>query len=168
MDVAGLLVEFLDRIPDAVRTGVGDLDAARLRQAPGEGNPVGWLGWHLTRVLDDHVAEAFGVEQVWVREKWAPRFGLPADATDTGYGHTRAQVEALAPEGPRAVVDYLVATHAQAREQVAKLEAADLDQVVDRSYDPPVTLGVRLVSVVEDCLQHAGQMAYVRGLLESS
>jgi hypothetical protein len=168
MDVAQVLLEFLDRIPDAVRAGVGELDAAGLRRAPGDGNPVGWLGWHLTRVLDDHVAEAFDVRQVWVRDGWAPRFGLPAGAMDTGYGHTRAQVEALAPEGAAVVVEYLVATHAQARSVVAKVDAAELERVVDRSYDPPVTLGVRLVSVVEDCLQHAGQMAYVRGLLESS
>jgi hypothetical protein len=27
-------------------------------------------------------------------------------------------------------------------------------------------MGVRLVSVADDCLQHVGQAAYVRGLLE--
>ena len=36
------------------------------------------------------------------------------------------------------------------------------DQAV---LDPPVTLGVRLVSVVNDDTQHAGQASYVRGLL---
>ena len=42
---------------------------------------------------------------------------------------------------------------------------ADLDRVVDERWDPPVTLGVRLVSVVNDDAQHLGQAAYVRGLL---
>ena len=28
-----------------------------------------------------------------------------------------------------------------------------------------MTLGVRLVSIADDCLQHVGQAAYVRGLL---
>ena len=37
----------------------------------------------------------------------------------------------------------------------------DLDRVVDRRWDPPVTLGVRLVSIADDSLQHAGQAAYV-------
>jgi hypothetical protein len=41
---------------------------------------------------------------------------------------------------------------------------ADLDRVVDKRWDPPVTLGVRLVSVVDDDAQHVGQAAYVRGL----
>ncbi len=46
------------------------------------------------------------------------------------------------------------------------LQPADLDVVVDERWDPPVTLGVRLVSVVNEVNQHVGQAAYVRGLLE--
>ena len=45
------------------------------------------------------------------------------------------------------------------------LTDADLPRVVDERWDPPVTLGVRLVSVISDCLQHAGQAAFVRGIL---
>jgi hypothetical protein len=37
--------------------------------------------------------------------------------------------------------------------------------VVDEAWDPPVTLGVRLVSVIDDCAQHAGQAAFVRGIV---
>jgi hypothetical protein len=43
---------------------------------------------------------------------------------------------------------------------------ADLDKVIDRSWDPPATVRVRLVSVIEDCLQHVGQAAYLRGVAE--
>ena len=46
------------------------------------------------------------------------------------------------------------------------LTPADLDVVVDERWDPPVTMGVRLVSIADDCLQHVGQAAYVRGLLD--
>jgi hypothetical protein len=46
------------------------------------------------------------------------------------------------------------------------LTDGDFDEVVDRSWDPPVTRGVRLVSVVGDDLQHAGQAAFVRGIVE--
>ncbi len=41
----------------------------------------------------------------------------------------------------------------------------DLDRVVDKRWNPPVTLGVRLVSILNDDVQHVGQAAYVRGLL---
>ncbi|HEX3826393.1 MAG TPA: DUF664 domain-containing protein [Sporichthyaceae bacterium] len=165
MDVGALLVELFGRIPAAVGGGLEGLDPADLRRAPAGGNPIGWLGWHLARVLDDHIAHAFDLEQVWVRDGWAPRFGFAPDALDTGYGHTRDQVAAVAPEDPQTVLDYLLATLDQAHKYVGVVRAADLDQVVDTSYDPPVTLGVRLVSVAEDCLQHAGQLGYVRGLL---
>ena len=47
-----------------------------------------------------------------------------------------------------------------------RLTDDDLDRIVDTSWDPPVTLGVRLISVLSDDLQHAGQAAFVRGVLE--
>ncbi|MED5803640.1 hypothetical protein VX037_21660 [Gordonia sp. Z-3] len=42
---------------------------------------------------------------------------------------------------------------------------ADLDVVVDDNWTPAVTMGVRLVSVLDDDAQHIGQAAYIRGLL---
>ena len=70
-----------------------------------------------------------------------------------------------APATAQVLLDYLAATDERTRGFVEGLVADDLDRVVDRRWDPPVTLGVRLVSVADDCLQHAGQAAYVRGLL---
>ena len=61
---------------------------------------------------------------------------------------------------------YLDAVQARTVEWLQGLGAGDLDEIVDRRWDPPVTLGVRLVSVADDSLQHLGQAAYVRGLLD--
>ena len=55
--------------------------------------------------------------------------------------------------------------HAQTVAQLAGLEPRDLDRIVDKSWDPPVSLGVRLVNVTAEDLQHAGQAAYIRGML---
>ncbi|MFC0509103.1 mycothiol transferase [Micromonospora costi] len=166
MDVSELLIETYDRLPDLVRAAVDGLTPDQLRQAPAPGaNTVGWLVWHLTRIQDDHVADVMGAEQVWVTGDWAARFGLPADTRDTGYGYTAAQVAAVRPESAQVLVDYHEVVHARTREFLAGLGPAELDRVVDEAWDPPVTLGVRLVSVVEDDLQHVGQAAYVRGLL---
>lgn len=52
----------------------------------------------------------------------------------------------------------------ESADYLAGLDAADLDEVIDRHWDPPVTRGVRLVSVYADALQHVGQAAYVLGL----
>ncbi|MEV4656051.1 DUF664 domain-containing protein [Micromonospora sp. NPDC049301] len=166
MDVSDLLTEAYDRLPDLVRAAVDGLSPEQLRWAPGPGaNTIGWLVWHLTRIQDDHVADVLDTEQVWVSGDWARRFGLTADPHDTGYGHSPAQVAAVRPESAQALIDYYQAVSGRTRQFLAGLRPADLDRVVDEAWDPPVTLGVRLVSVAEDDLQHVGQAGYVRGLI---
>ncbi|MGC4807535.1 mycothiol transferase [Micromonospora sp. DT233] len=167
MDVGDVLIETYGRLPGLVRAAVEGLSPEQLRRAPAPGaNPIGWLVWHLTRVQDHHVADVLGAEQIWVTGDWAGRFGLTADPDDIGYGHTPEQVAAVAPQSAQALLDYFDAVARRTRDYLAGLRPADLDRVVDESWDPPVTLGVRLVSVADDDLQHAGQAAYVRGLLD--
>jgi uncharacterized damage-inducible protein DinB len=166
MQPSDVLAEAFGRLPELVRAAVDGLSPDELRRAPADGaNTVGWLVWHLTRVQDSHIAELLGAEQVYQAGDWAPRFGLKSGSTDTGYGHTAAQVARVAPESARVLVDYYEAVHARTIDYVRGLSAEDLDRVVDENWDPPVTLGVRLVSVYDDDTQHVGQAAYVRGLL---
>jgi Protein of unknown function (DUF664) len=166
VDVAALLSELYGRIPPLARRAVDGVDPPALVESPAPGaNTIAWLVWHLARVQDSHVAEILRTDQVWVEGDWAPRFGLDPDPANTGYGHTADQVAGVRPESPEALLDYLDAVDSRTRGLLHDLSPADLDRVVDRRWDPPVTLGVRLVSVAGDCLQHAGQAAYVRGLL---
>jgi len=166
VDIASLLLELYGRIPPLARDVVDGLDADRLTEAPAPGaNTIAWLIWHLTRVQDHHVSELLGVEQIWVREDWAVRFGLEPDPSNTGYGHCAEDVAAVRPEQPAALLEYLDAVDRRTRAMLADLVPADLDRIVDRRWDPPVTLGVRLVSVADDSLQHVGQAAYLKGLL---
>jgi len=166
VDVRDLLLDLFGRVPPTVREAVEGLTPDQLRRAPAPGaNPVGWLVWHLTRIQDDHVAHLAGIDQVWAGDDWPARFGLPAGSRDTGYGHTPEQVASVRPESWQALVDYLDAVAGRTAAFLRGLTEDDLDRVVDRNWDPPVTLGVRLVSVADDDVQHAGQAAYVRGLL---
>ncbi|MFF5294216.1 mycothiol transferase [Paractinoplanes globisporus] len=166
MDAKDILTDAFGRIPDLVHGAVRDLTPEQLRWAPTPGaNSIGWLIWHLTRVQDDHLADAMGEEQIYVTGDWASRFGLKADPSDTGYGHNAAQVAVVIPESADALEEYYRAVHERTMAFVAGLTDADLDRVVDTAWEPPVTLGVRLVSVVDDDAQHAGQAAYLRGLL---
>ena len=153
-----------------IREGVaGVLDgiapAALTWRADDDANTVAWLVWHLTRVQDDHLAEAFGHGQTWLEEGWRDRFDLPLDPSDTGYGHSTADVATV-----RATAELLAGYHEavvrRSEVDLASLDAADLERVVDERFDPPVTMAVRLVSVIADDLQHVGQAAYVRGLAE--
>ena len=168
MNVAGVYLELYGRIVPLAREAVDGLDPTQLTAAPAPGtNSIGWLVWHLARVEDHHVSELLDVPQLWQTGDWAGRFGLEPDPHNTGYGHTPEQVAAVRPENAGALLDYLAATDARARSYLEGVTEDDLDRIVDRRWDPPVTLGVRLVSVADDCLQHAGQAAYVRGLLGS-
>lgn len=145
---------------EAVLDGLGD-DELRHRPTP-DANPIGWLVWHLVRVQDDHVATVAGSAQVY--DDFVERFALPYDADDIGYGQDSDEVGAFA--APAALLaEYAAAVHERTTAYLATLTDADLDRVVDEDWDPPVTLGARLVSVVNDDTQHVGQAAYVRGLL---
>ncbi len=160
-----LLADAFGRIAEGARDVVDGLDEAQLAHRPGpDANSIGWLVWHLARVQDDHVADVAGVEQVWTAQGFHERFDLPFDASDIGYGHSSEQVGRVRADAER-LAAYVAAVHEQTLGYVAGLAPDDLDRVVDERWDPPVTLGVRLVSVVNDDAQHLGQAAYLRGLL---
>jgi hypothetical protein len=167
--VADLLIDGFGRIRENVAGALEGLSPEQLGyRLDADANPVSWLVWHLTRVQDAQVAQAFGATQVWTAGAWAGRFRLPADMTDHGYGHTREQVAAVAAATASAslLLEYHEETYAQSVRLVSGVSDSDLDRVVDTRWTPPVTLGVRLVSVLDDDMQHAGQAAYVRGLLQ--
>ena len=164
--VGQLLVDGYDRIREVVAHTVTGLSPEQLAFTPAPGaNSIGWLIWHLTRVQDDHVADVAGAEQVWTSGGWYDRFGLPLDASDTGYGHRPEQVSAVRVPSAQLLIDYHQAVFERSREYLEGLTGSDLARVVDEAWDPPVTLAVRLVSVLSDSLQHAGQAGYLTGLM---
>jgi hypothetical protein len=169
MTSAELLVDAFGRIRQVVHQVVDGLAPEQLafRVAP-KANSIAWLVWHLTRIQDDHLADAAQSEQVWISQGWVERFGLPFDPLATGYGHRADDVAAVRVDSGELLVGYHDAVHQQTTRYVGRLSDGDLARIVDRSWDPPVSLGVRLVSVIADDLQHAGQAAFVRGILQRS
>ena len=160
-----LLMDAFERIRDAVHPVVNGLTVEELSFRPDqESNSIAWLVWHLTRIQDDHVADLRGESQRWLEGGWSDRFGLPLDPGDTGYGHDPEQVGLVVAEAG-ALLDYFEDVHATTVGYLPTLSDSDLGRVVDTSWDPPVTVQVRLISVVADDLQHVGQAAYVRGLV---
>jgi uncharacterized damage-inducible protein DinB len=168
MTSSEVLVDSFERIRDAVYPAVNDLSVEDLTFRPNGGtNSISWLVWHLTRIQDDHVAGLRADEQVWTTEGWYERFALPFDPFDTGYGHGPEDVSEVAADASL-LLGYFEAVHERTIRYVRTLSESDLEEVIDRSWNPPVTRGVRLVSVIADDLQHVGQAAYVRGLIQGS
>src|SRR5919107_2551111 len=161
-----LLTHAYSQIGETLHAAVEGLSPDQLAARVGPAaNPIGWLAWHLVRVQDDHLADVAGTEQVWTARGWTGRFGLPVDDAATGYGMDDDEVDAVRVPSADLLLGYYRAVHARSAEFLRGLTDEDLDRVVDTRWDPPVTLGVRLVSVLSDDLQHLGQAAYVRGLL---
>jgi uncharacterized damage-inducible protein DinB len=168
MRSADLLRYAFHQVDETLQAALRGLTPDELTRRPEPGaNTIAWLAWHLVRVQDDHVSEVAGREQVWTADGWAERFGLPFAPSETGYGFDAEQVAAVRVPSADLLLDYAAAVFARTAEFLDGLTDDDLDRVVDESWDPPVTLGVRLVSVLSDDLQHVGQAAYARGLLSS-
>jgi len=167
MTSAELLADAFGRIRGVVHHAVDGLTPEQLVFQPDtESNTIAWLVWHLTRIQDDHVAAAAATEQVWISSGWCTRFALPFDTAATGYAHRAEDVRAVRVESGEALVGYHDAVYERTIRFVGAIRDPDLDRIVDESWDPPVSLGVRLVSIIDDNIQHAGQAVYLRGLVE--
>jgi uncharacterized damage-inducible protein DinB len=160
------MADAFGRVRGVVHRVVRGLTPEQLAHQIGpEANSIAWLIWHLTRVQDDHVAHVAATEQVWTSQGWVERFGLPLEPPDTGYGHSSAQVASVRVDSGDLLTGYYDDVHERTLGFIRSLSESDLDRIVDPNYDPPVTLGVRLVSVIDDDIQHAGQAAFVKGFL---
>jgi hypothetical protein len=126
-------------------------------------NSIAWLIWHSARVQDAQLCDIAGIEQVWTRDGWVDQFGLDLPRDSTGYSHDTEEVGMV-----RAPADLLAgyyhAVHKVTLEYIASVTPEELGRIVDRRWNPPVTASARLVSIIDDCAQHLGQAAYVRGI----
>ncbi|WP_155059962.1 mycothiol transferase [Streptomyces blattellae] len=168
MHAKDILIDAYGRIQEEVHAAVEGLGPDDLNARPSaDANSITWLVWHLTRIQDDHISDAFGLDQVWLTQDWQKTFGLDLPRHDTGYGHTSPKVAKVRVDSGDLLTGYYDAVHEQTLGALRELAAKDLERIVDERWDPPVSLGVRLVSVLSDDLEHVGQAAYIRGLLQS-
>ena len=130
----------------------------------GHPNSIAWLVWHAGRQADAQLAELAGADQVWTTGEWAGRRGEGGPAAGHGVGHSPEEARAVVVPDAAPLRDYLEAVTGRAVDYVSGLRPDALDEVVDPHWDPPVTRGVRLVSIFADALQHVGQAGYVAGM----
>ena len=166
MDARDVLREAASRPATEAKALVNILPEGALNaHAGGHTNSVAWLLWHAGRQMDAQLAQLSGEPQVWHSQGFDARFNLGELGETIGYGHTTEQARAVVVEDAALLVEYLGAATAALSEYIAGLSEADLDDVIDTSWIPHVTRGVRLVSMIDDAAQHVGQAAYAAGIL---
>lgn len=129
-----------------------------------DANSLGWLVWHLTRVQDSMVCAALGLDDLWSAQGWDARFAMAGSAA-TGEGHTSEQVATVRADAAT-LLGYHDAVHARTSAELAKLDDTLLSEPLRIDGEPPTTVGAWLVMALGGDLQHAGQAAFVRGILD--
>lgn len=169
MEWRELMLDGYDRLPDLMKEVLAGLRTAELDWQPHpDCNSLGWTAWHLTRVQDSQVAELMGEEQLWIEAGWYRKFDRTGDPEDTGYGHTAKEVRAFKSPSVRIQLDYLRAVVERTKQYLASLTPSGLDRELNEPWQKPrPTVGVRVVSVLADCHQHAGEASYIRGLVKA-
>lgn len=164
MRATEVLADGFGRVKENVHAVLDGIEELRLSWQPAPGaNTIAWLVWHLARVQDAQIADVAGTDQIWTSQGWYERFALPFPPSASGYGQSPDDILRVVRPADL-LLGYYDASHDATIEYLARVGDGDLDRVIDDNWDPPVTLGVRLVSILDDDAQHVGQAAYLRGL----
>lgn len=168
MEAKDIVVDGLSRIRGILQRSLNGLSLDEVHRQPShDTNSIAWLTWHLSRVQDNGIAGLFDQPQAWISQGWHATFGMAPDPDNEGGGHTPAQVAALRVTSVQTLLDYHNAVSECSKSYVTALSPADFDRTLNEpQYQPLPTVGVRLVSILSDNLQHAGQVAYLRGLFQ--
>lgn len=168
MEWQDLLKDGYSRIYEYMKHTLKGLDQNDLNWQPrNDSNSIGWLAWHITRQQDAQISSLIGEDQIWIKDRWFMRFNRPDDRNDVGFGHTKKQVQDFRSPDISILLDYQKAVSKRSMDYFMTLSKTDLEKELDEPwFHPTPTIGVRIISILEDSLLHAGQMAYIRGLIK--
>lgn len=132
-------------------------------QPTADSNSIGWLIWHLNRRKDYYSSKLVNDEQTWAAGGWSERFGM--NPIETGTGHSLAEVAAFRPS-IELLLAYAEATNQDAIERLGRVTESSMTEEVEldagRGMKPRHNIWNPMLS---DCLQHLGQIAYIRGMV---
>jgi hypothetical protein len=160
-----LIIDIYERTYKVLESVLEGLTTDDLNKQPDpDCNSIGWMTWHLTRGRDRAISDLLGEPQLWIKDGWHGKFNRPADPGDTGFGHSSEDVVAFKSPDSATFLAYHKAVLERSKSFISDLAEADLERKLDSPVFPSV--GARLTGNISDNLQHAGQAAYVRGLLK--
>jgi uncharacterized damage-inducible protein DinB len=166
MDAVTFLISALSKADLTLKRSLEGLSREELMQQPaGEGsNPIGWLAWHLTFVRDIHGSRIAEEETVWRSQKWYEKLGLG----ETPPKYKPATVGAFDPVSAELLLAYYEAVQEATARRAAALNSEDWDRQLLQP-DParsPETVSELFARIINDNVQHIGQIAYLRGLIK--
>ncbi len=155
----------LERNWGMVDRALEDVDDSVLGSQPNDqSNSMGWLLWHMTRIVDRFIHTwCQETPQLWVKDGWCDKFGLDGDLNNTGQGWTPEQVAAWQLPAKSSLVEYYDVVKAAASEYLQSLTASDLAREITIPPRPTASIGTFLGVMVYDNCVHGGQIAYLRG-----
>ena len=155
-----------DRIGGVLERALSGLTPEQLSAQPAaEGNPIGWLAWHLARVHDSNFSSLLGEDEAWTADGWHRRFGMESNV-GTGVGTSLDQVRAFDPVGAETLLGYFGAARAKSRRYLDALAGDALERPSPVGIPRNETVAVSIARLTGDLIQHIGQIAYVRGLID--
>ena len=162
--MAEFYLETVGRADVTLKRAMEGLTDAELRQqvAGPQSNPIGWLVWHLTRTRDSIVANFSGTKTLWETE-WAAKLGMDANPPQ----YKPEDVHTFDPKSVDLLMGFFGAVEKHTADIVGKLNDADLERMVQPMVQgrPPASVAARLGVILNDNIQHIGQVAYLRGML---
>lgn len=167
MELRDLIKKWLERIQQNTDRAAGDLTPAELKWQPNpEGNPVGFLLYHLARTEDRFVqANIRQTSPIWVSERWYEKLNIPASDTG-GFGYTAEQIAAFNVPPLQDLQAYARAARALSLDVLKEMTDADADRII-KVGGPfgDVPLGTLWSIILGHNTQHTGEIMYLRGLL---
>jgi DinB superfamily len=174
MELKTFLEQTLDECKRRLYRTLQGLTPAELAWRPGpEANSISFMVWHVARVEDRWLHRfAQDITEVWQRDGWYQRCGLPEH--DTGVGYTAAQVASFPHPDLKDLQGYFDVVRQETLTYLRGMDASALDVHPQRIPFPEVsggrplpddfTIGRMFRQLIGEENQHLGQIAYLRGL----
>ncbi|MHC4105618.1 MAG: DinB family protein [Planctomycetota bacterium] len=172
------LKDFIERALDALQQryyrvleGLTDVELAW--QPCPNANSIGFIFWHVTRVEDRLVVHfAQGKPEVWIRDGWHQRWGIPEEIT--GLEYPPEQVTSFPIPELKEMQKYFEAVRQETRTFLQTIDTIGFEDCPPRTPYPESNLSVAFFQnftvghifcqLIGEANQHLGQVAYIRGL----
>ena len=165
MGATDIYLEAIKRSDADLRRALEGLTTEDVRKQPaGEGsNPISWLVWHLTRTRDNISSSIVGRKPLWESEGWGAKFGM----SDGIPSFKPDNVHTFDPKSIETLTGYFEAVAANSLKIIEGLQESDMSRMVESTIPgrPAQPVVGRLAVILNDNIQHVGQVAYLRGLI---